>query len=117
MDKAEELHDWMELYPSSVTICDVHGVIVAMNSASRKHFARQGGGDLIGTSLFDCHPESANNKIKQMMQTQKAETYIVERKGRKRLVHQAPWYKQGKFAGLMETIIDLTDDVETRKRI
>ena len=51
-----------------------------------------------------------------MLHSQKAETYIVERKGRKRLIHQAPWYKNKEFAGLMETIIDLADDIEERKR-
>ena len=93
------MDDWLEMYPASVTVCDTHGVIVAMNSASRKNFASQGGGTLIGTSLFDCHQEPANVKIREMLQTRQAETYIVERKGRKRLIHQAPWYKNKEFAG------------------
>ena len=116
MKELQRVQDWLELYPAPVTICDAHGVIVAMNYASQKNFARRGGGALIGTSLFDCHPPAANKKIQYMLQNQKAETYIVERKGKKRLVHQAPWYKEGKFAGLMETIIDLSDDIEIRRK-
>lgn len=116
MSAGEKMPDWFEMYPSPVTVCDEQGVIVAMNNASRRNFARQGGGDLIGSSLFDCHPESANSKIRNMLQSRQAETYIVERKGRKRLIHQAPWYKNEEFAGLMETIIDLAGDVEERKR-
>ena len=108
--------DWLELYPSAVTVCDIHGVITAMNSAARKNFSSRGGGDLIGTSLFDCHPEPANSKIRKMLHGQQAQTYIVEKKGRKRLIHQSPWYKQGKFAGLMETIIDLAGDIQQHNR-
>ena len=109
-------YNWQELYPSSITVCDVHGVIVAMNSASRKNFSSRGGGALIGTSLFDCHPETANNIIRKMLHSQQPQTYIVEKKGRKRLVHQAPWYKHGDFAGLVETTIDLAGDIQVRKR-
>ena len=105
-------YDWLELYPSAVTVCDVHGVIVAMNSVSRKNFSNRGGGALIGTSLFDCHPESANILIRKMLRNQQAQTYIVEKKGLKRLIHHAPWYKQGELAGLVETIIDLIGDIK-----
>ena len=108
--------DWLELYPSPITVCDVQGIIVAMNSASRDNFSSRGGWDLIGTSLFDCHPESANIKIRNMLHSQQAETYIIERRGRKRLIHQAPWYEQGEFSGLVETIIELTGEIEERKR-
>jgi len=116
MFKNDVEYDWSELYPSAVTVCDVHGVIVAMNSASRKNFSNYGSESLVGTSLFDCHPEAANIKIRKMLRTHQAETYIVEKKGRKRLVHQAPWYKQGEFAGLVETIIDLVGDIREHKR-
>ena len=116
MSKNDIEDDWLELHPSAITVCDVHGVIIAMNSASRENFSSRGGRDLIGNSLFDCHPEPANIKIRKMLHSQKAETYIVEKKGRKRLIHQSPWYKQGEFAGLMETIIDLAGDIQEHKR-
>jgi len=116
MFKNDAEYDWLELYPSAVTVCDVHGVIVAMNSASRKNFSSRGGGALIGTSLFDCHPETANSIIRKMLHSQQAQTYIVENKGKKRLIHQAPWYNHGEFAGLVETSIDLTGDIHERKR-
>ena len=116
MFKKDVEYDWSQLYPSAITVCDVHGVIVAMNSASRKNFSKYGGGDLIGTSLFDCHPEAANIKIRKMLHSQQAETYIVENKGKKRLIHQAPWYNHGEFAGLVETSIDLAGDIHERKR-
>ena len=116
MSKDDVEYDWLELYPSAVTVCDVHAVIVAMNSASRKNFSSRGGGALVGTSLFDCHSEPSNIKIRKMLQSQEAQTYIVEKKGSKRLIHQAPWYNQGAFAGLVETIIDLAGDIQEHKR-
>lgn len=116
MVKDDIVDDWLELYPSAVTVCDIHGVITAMNSAARKNFSSRGGGELIGTSLFDCHQEPSNSKIRKMLRSQQAQTYIVEKKGRKRLVHQSPWYKEGEFAGLMETIIDLAGDIQEHQR-
>ncbi len=107
---------YFEQYPSSITVCDTEGIIVAMNGASRDNFSRKGGGRLIGTSLYDCHPEPANIKILEMMHHEEAQTYITENKGRKRLIHQAPWYNNGVLAGLMETIIDISGEIEVRKR-
>jgi len=110
------MHEWVEEFPSPITVCDVHGIIVAMNSASRLNFAQQGGEALIGTSLFDCHPADSNKIIRKMLQKEFAQTYITENKGKKRLVNQSPWYKDGILAGLVETIVDIPGDVEVRKR-
>ena len=47
MSKDDIEFNWQELYPSSITVCDIHGVIVAMNSVSRKIFSSRGGEALI----------------------------------------------------------------------
>ena len=107
---------FFEYHPSSITVCDTEGIIVAMNAASRDNFLKRGSGKLIGTSLFECHPESANNTIRHLLSTESSQTYITENKGRKRLIHQGPWYNNGIMAGLVETIIDLSGEIEVRKR-
>jgi hypothetical protein len=43
-------------------------------------------------------------------------TYITEKKGERKLVHQAPWYDQGQFAGLVETVIVPPPELETKQR-
>ena len=110
------IHEWVEEFPAAITVCDVHGTIVGMNRASKLNFARNGGADLIGTSLFDCHSDASNKKIKKMLRREAGQTYITEKNDKKRLVSQSPWYRDGEFAGLVETIIDLPGDIEVRKR-
>nr|WP_320010019.1 PAS domain-containing protein [uncultured Desulfobulbus sp.] len=108
--------DWIEHYPAAVSVCDPQGIIVAMNSAAAAMFAKDGGMALIGSSLYDCHPEAANTIIRGLMATQSSNTYITERKGARKLVHQVPWYDQESFAGLVETVISLPPDLEVKQR-
>ena len=116
MADKKALYAWVEEFPSAVTVSDAEGRIVAMNRASLENFSKQGGERLIGTSLFDCHSERSNKIIKKMLQKETGQTYITESKGKKRLVHQLPWYDKGTFAGLVELIVDLPGDISVRKR-
>ncbi len=104
--------DWLESYPACVTICDREANIIFMNQASRQNFARHGGGDLIGQSLYACHSIRSCELIREMLARQTGRTYLTARKGKKRLVHQAPWFRDGRFGGLVETIIDLEPDFQ-----
>ena len=108
--------DWVEHYPAAVSVCNTQGVIVAINQKAAEMFARYGGKELIGSSLFDCHPEPANLLIRQLLQEQRANTYFTEKKGERKLVHQTPWYDQGHFAGLVETVIVLPTEMATKQR-
>lgn len=110
MDR-ESLFDWIDHYPAAVTVCDKDGRIVAMNSRSISAFAKHGGADLLGTSLFSCHPESANTIIRKLLATESSNTYIVQKGSTKKLVHQSPWFKDGHFAGLVETVTELPDEL------
>jgi len=111
-----ESFDWLESYPHCVTICDRSGIIIAMNRASADNFKKYGGSKLIGSSLFDCHPESACTIIQDLLARQKGNSYIVEKKGRKRLISQEPWYRDGIFSGLVETILNMPQDILTKQR-
>ena len=108
--------DWIASYPHCVTVCDTQGIIIAMNEVSQDNFKKYGGKSLIGSSLFDCHPESANAMIREQLSRQIGNTYITERTDKKRLISQQPWYQGTDFGGLVETIIDLPMDVSTKKR-
>jgi len=46
-----------------------------------------------------------------MLAHPRTNTYITEKKGVRRLVHQEPWYDQGQFAGYVEFIINIGDDI------
>ena len=78
-----------------------------MNDRSAQTFADDGGLELIGKSLLDCHPEPARSKIKEMLEKQQSNIYTIEKKGKKKLIYQSPWYREGKFAGLVELSLEI----------
>ena len=109
--------DWIEHYPLAVDICDLDGVIIAMNRLAAENFKPWGGTALLGKSVFDCHPEAANVIIRRMLNEESANTYCTVSKGGRKLVHQCPWYdSSGTFAGLVETIVPLPAEVPTFQR-
>lgn len=108
--------DWIEDYPAAVTVCDCEGIILAMNRRSIEQFDKRGGAQLIGTSLFDCHPESANIIIRNMLRTELPNIYITESISGRRLIQQIPWFKQGVFAGIVETTCVVGDEIPVKKR-
>lgn len=108
--------NWIESYPHCVTVCDTEGIIIAMNDVSKNNFKKYGGGSLIGSSLFDCHPESANEIIRNQLATQVKNTYITESSDKKKLISQVPWYRGSTFGGMVETIIPLPADMSIKKR-
>lgn len=116
VEKKEFPFDWQEDYPAVVTVCDRDGIIIAMNKRSIEQFAERGGSELIGTSLFDCHPETANKIIRRQLQTHKANVYITSSKNGRRLVQQVPWYNNGTFAGLVETVSPLSNEICIKQR-
>ena len=116
-EKEEKIpFDWHEDYPAAVTVCDREGIIIAMNKKSLELFEKLGRGNLIGTSLFACHPQSANKIIRKQLQTQQANVYITERKSGRRLIQQVPWYRDGIFAGIIETVSPLAGEIVIKQR-
>ena len=73
-----------------------------MNPAAEMLFAKDGGRALLGTNLYECHSPESQEKIKTMMREQTGHTYTIEKAGKKRLIHQSPWHRDGEFAGLVE---------------
>jgi PAS domain-containing protein len=103
--------EWLDAIPGAVTVCDPRGVVVEMNEAAARGFAKDGGRGLIGRSLLDCHPEPARGKVARLLETRRPNVYTIEKNGARRLVYQAPWLRAGEFAGLIEIVLDLPADV------
>jgi transcriptional regulator with PAS, ATPase and Fis domain len=101
---------------NAVTVCDTEGIILYMNQKAIETFAKYGGGKLVGTNLLDCHPEPSKTKVKDMLENQQANTYMIEKEGKKKLIHQVPWYDRGVFGGLIEISIVLPDEMPTFQR-
>ena len=98
--------DWVKEFPGAVTVCDVKGIILYMND---KAFATFAAGDrsLIGANILDCHPGPARQKLAALLAEGRANTYTIEKNGVKKLVHQAPWYRGGEYAGLVELSVEI----------
>lgn len=107
---------YFEEIPNAVTVCDASGIIVYMNQKATKTFAKYGGDKLIGTNLLDCHPEPSKTKVMEMLAKQLVNTYMIEKEGKKKLIHQTPWYDRETFGGLVEISIELPDEMPTFQR-
>ena len=105
----ETLPEWTTEFPSAITVTDTDGLILYMNDQSCKSFEEDGGAKLIGTNVLDCHPAHARAILEDLLATGKSNTYTIEKNGKKKLIHQAPWFKDGKYAGLVEIAIVLPE--------
>jgi transcriptional regulator with PAS, ATPase and Fis domain len=103
--------EWIETLDGAVIASDVDGTIIYLNNKATSNFEKYGGQKLIGTNLNDCHQESSNRKILEMMDTHEKNIYTIEKNGKKKLIYQAPWYKDGAFAGLVELSLEIPFDM------
>jgi DUF438 domain-containing protein len=99
--------EWSKEFPAAITICDKEGIILEMNDKSAVTFADDGGLGLIGKNLFGCHSPESVNKIKEILSGKKANIYTIEKKGKKKLIYQSPWYKDGELKGLVEFTVEI----------
>ncbi len=104
-------HPWVKEFAGSVTVCDPNGIVLEMNDKSIKTFQADGGEKLIGTNLLDCHPKQARAKLQLLMDTQTANVYTIEKNGVKKLVYQTPWYQDGRYAGFVELVLEIPDQM------
>jgi transcriptional regulator with PAS, ATPase and Fis domain len=93
---------WMNSIDVAVTVCDREGIIVLMNDQAVRTFSAAGGKTLLGKFIWDCHPAAAREKIRCIMATGDSNSYTIEKKGVKKLIHQMPWHENGELAGLVE---------------
>jgi len=111
-----KIASWLAQVDVAVTACDRDGIIIYMNDEAGKTFAADGGKALVGKNLMDCHPEHARQKIRRIMETGVANSYTIEKNGVKKLIHQAPWYREGEMGGLVEFSIVIPFDLPHFKR-
>jgi transcriptional regulator with PAS, ATPase and Fis domain len=102
---------WAEEFPGAIMVCDAEGKILDLNERAADSYAEEGGRKLIGSNLLDCHPEPARSKVKQLLESKKANIYTIEKNGIKKLIYQSPWYKDGKFAGVVELALEIPEQM------
>ena len=105
----KNIPDWVDGLGAAVTATNAQGVIVAMNKSACEIFAADGGAALIGRSVFDCHPEPARTKTRELYESRRPNHYTIRKNGRKKIIHQLPWFEDGVFAGVVEISIPIPD--------
>jgi hypothetical protein len=106
--------DWVNEFSAAIDICDKDGVLLYLNQKAVKSFESEGGEKLIGTSILNCHSEQSNEIIREMMKKEAINCYITEKMGRRKLVYQSPWYKEGEYMGIVEIVLELPADIRVR---
>lgn len=103
--------DWAAELPVSITVCDKHGIITYVNDKSRVTFRSDTIGELIGKNLKDCHSPESTDKLFHLIDTRKNNIYTIEKKGKKKMIVQIPWYKDKEVGGLVELSIELPGNI------
>jgi len=93
---------WVRELPAEIMVCDPSGTIIEMNIQAEELFAEDGGRDLLGCDVLDCHPDPARSKLEGMLDKQTANSYFNTENGEKRFFYQSPWYKENRYAGFVE---------------
>lgn len=93
----------------AITVCDKDGNILDMNNKSKETFAKYG--DIIGKSLFDCHPPKASEILSDLLKNHNVNAYTIDKGGVKKLIYQAPWFENGEFGGYIELSLILPNNM------
>ena len=103
--------DWIKEFPAAVTICDENGIILDMNDKAAKTFEKDGGRNLIGSNMQDCHPAHVRLKVEALLAGREKNVYTIEKNGVKQLIYQSPWYCDGQYAGFVELSLEIPFDM------
>jgi len=104
-------HEWVREFPAAVMVCDEAATVVAMNDKAAATYAADGGYALVGKNLLDCHPEPSRTKLAALMDGRRANAYTIEKEGRKKFIYQAPWFRDGRYAGFVEISMEIPFDM------
>jgi len=99
--------NWTDGFLGAITVCDCDGIVVYMNDRSKKQFAKSGDDDLMGKSLIDCHPEPARSLLLKMLAKPIPNSYTIEKKGIRKMIHQTPWMENDEFKGVVEMSFEI----------
>ncbi len=99
--------DWAMQFPGAVTVCDGDLTIVYMNEKAIAGFSGKGGESLLGKNLADCHQPRSMEIVRRILETGEPNVYTIEKGGKKKMIYQAPWRKEGAIAGLVEISMEI----------
>jgi hypothetical protein len=107
------MEEWDVLAPCAVTVCDENGIVVRMNQPARDMFA-QGRDILLGREALKCHPGGERDNFREIYQNPRSNCYTVDKPDGRKLVYQAPLYKDGVFSGFVELSFPVPEVIRHR---
>ena len=108
--------NWTDGFLGAITLCDREGIVVYMNERSKQMFSKDGGESLVGKSLIDCHPEPARSFLMRMLSEPIPNSYTIEKRGIRKMIHQTPWIENGEFKGVVEMSFEIPNELAHHKR-
>lgn len=108
--------NWADTFPAAITVSDRDGNIIYLNEASAKVFEKDGGKALLGKNLIPCHSKASNELMEKMLSEGSSNIYTIQKKGKKKMIMQAPYFVEGEVAGLVEISFELPEVVAHHNR-
>ena len=103
--------EWIEKLDGNVIVSDAQGRIIYMNEKALAHYKKDGGSSLIGKDLLECHAEASRKKIMEIMTSGQKNVYTIEKRGKKKIIYQSPWFRDGEFRGIIELSLEIPFDM------
>lgn len=102
----EKIQDFFKSTGCAVTICDTECNIIYQNDRSVEV-----NGDMRGKNMLGCHNERSRSIINRILTEGLSNSYTISKKGQKKIIHQTPWYNEGKIAGIVELSIVIPEEM------
>ncbi len=99
--------EWIEKLDGNVIVSDAQGKIIYMNEKAISNYEKDGGINLIGKDLLECHSETSRRKILEIMNSGQKNVYTIEKMGKKKIIYQSPWFRDGEFRGIIEFSLEI----------
>lgn len=109
-------NDWCNEIAMEIMVSTRDGKIVEMNKAAQTVFKPDGGLNLLGKDILECHPQPARQKLLNMMDTQNTNAFLDTENGIKRFYFQSPWYLSGEYSGFIELSFEVGGEIPHYKR-
>ena len=100
----EMTEDFFRSTGCAVTVCDTECNIVYQNDRSLDV-----NGDMRGRCMLGCHNDRSRGIISRILEEGMTNSYTISKKGQRKLIHQTPWYRDGRIAGIIELSIVIPD--------
>lgn len=109
MNQLPLIPDYHKEVDFTISICDKEGKIVYLNDRGVETFKDDGGLELLGSNILDCHPEPSKSQLKEMFISHETNFIFKGQGSSRRLIYQTPIFKEKEYNGYMEMIIPIPE--------